>query len=382
MTAASLATSLAALQRPSLARFAGAGAICGLAAATRGPGLFFVFALLVPMLWTKSLSRQQKLTRAVLCLVVAAGCFYVATYPVKHLSSGLTDTKEVCTKQLIQDGIFFSSSNDLRDQMVYGVDETGTSLISTTSSACSMGWSEFIRVYGRDWLKMAFKNWKRIFFDLPSVLYPFAILFFPVSLGIYVLLRQDVRPQFLSILFMAVPFLLIVPMVQWQDRYFYPLFVMSSVVAGLGVQFAFDSLHRTGRILAVALMVVACGVAAGAARRGIAPNEMWRNYRDACEWLLASPQFGPATTVMTREHGVYAFLHKETVPMPTASLERTIHFAKANAVDAIIVGPTERAHNPSIEGHTAEAERAKVFGEGDSRVEVLALHKSQGQAAR
>jgi hypothetical protein len=123
-----------------------------------------------------------------------------------------------------------------------------------------MGWSEFIRVYGRDWLRMAFKNWKRIFFDLPSVLYPFAILFFPVSLGIYVLLRQDVRPQFLSILFMAVPFLLIVPMVQWQDRYFYPLFVMSSVVAGLGVQFAFDSLHRTGRILAVALMVVACGV--------------------------------------------------------------------------------------------------------------------------
>jgi hypothetical protein len=229
---------------------------------------------------------------------------------------------------------------------------------------------------------MAFRNWKRIFFDLPSVLYPFAMLFFPVSLGLYVMLREKVKPVYLNIVLMATPFLLIVPMIQWQDRYFYPLFVMSSVIAGLGVQFASDSLHRIGRILAVSLAIVACGIAAGSARHGMAPNAMWRNYREACEWIVASPKLGPNTTVMAREHGVYAFLQRETVPMPIASLDRTIYFARANGVDAIIVGPTERAHNPNIEGPTEEVESAKVFGEGDSRVEVLALTKSQEQVTR
>ena len=381
MTAATLVASLAAFRRPSVGRFAGAAAICGLAAATRGPGLFFVFALIVPMVWIKDLSREQRLARTALCLVIAAGCLWVARFPVQRLSAGLANTDEVCTRQLIQDGIFYSKGNQLRDQTVYGLDEQGTSMGSTTKSVCNMGWAQFIRLYGRDWIRMVFQNWKRILFDLPAVLYPFAILFFPVSLGIYRMLREKVViPEYLNAVFMAVPFLLIVPAIQWQDRYFYPLFVMCSVVAGLGMQFAFDSLHRTGVVVAVALSVLACGVGLDAARKARAPDEVWRNYRAACEWILASPNFGPNTTVMVREHGVYAYLHRETVAMPIASLERTIYFAKAKGVDAIIVGPSERSHNPNMENPSTEVEEAKVFGEGESRVEVLALSKASGPA--
>ncbi len=67
MTAASLAASLAALRSPSPAKFAAAAAICGLAAATRGPGLFFIFALIVAMVSMKNLSRASKLAVTALC---------------------------------------------------------------------------------------------------------------------------------------------------------------------------------------------------------------------------------------------------------------------------------------------------------------------------
>jgi hypothetical protein len=382
MTAASLTASLAALRSPSPAKFAGAAAICGLAAATRGPGLFFVFALILPIVWMKNLSRATKLRVAALCLATAAGCLLLARYPAKRLAAGLIYTDPACTKQLILDGILYSEGTQIRDAAVYGLDENCVSMGGKIASVCRMRWPEFIGRYGREWVGMVFRNWKRTIYDLTGVLSPFITLFFPVSLGIYAMLRERAGPQQWSIVFMAVPFLLIVPAIQWQSRYFYPLFVIASVVAGLGVQFVLDSLYRTGRVVVVALVALACGAAADAVSQGVAPNLQWRNYRVACEWILTSPKFGPTATVMVRNHGVYAFLHKQTVSMPIASLERTICFARAKGVDAIIVGPMERAHNPNIESPTTEIERTRVFGEGEDRVEVLAIRGSPGDVAR
>ena len=379
ITAVALTACMWALKKPALSRFAVAALICGIAAATRGPGLSYVFALIIPLIWVKDLSKEAKLARAALCLVVAIGCLFVARLPVKHLSAGMRDTHEVCTKQLIQDGIFYANGNKLRDLEVYGLDETGTVMGSKAASVCTMTWPEFAKVYGKDWVKMIFKNWKRTFLELPAVLFPFIILFFPVSLGIYTMLKAKLSPQGAVIVCLAAPLFVIVPMIQWQDRYFYPLFVVFSVIAGLGVQFALDSLQRVGRMVAVALVVLTFGVGVDAGRQGASQPGTWGNYRAACEWILASADFGPASTVMAREHGVYAFLHKETVPMPIASLDKTLLFARTNGVNAIIVGPSERTHNPNIETPTSELEQVKVFGDGDFRVEVLALKPALSQ---
>ncbi len=250
------------------------------------------------------------------------------------------------------------------------------------ASVCRMGWSEFIGMYGRDWIRMVGRNWEKTIYDLTEVLSPFVTLFFPISLGIYAMLKEKAGPQHLNIVLMAVPFLVIVPAIQWQDRYFYPLFVIFSVVAGFGVQFVLDSLYRAGRVVAVALVILACGAAVGAVSQAVAPNAQWRNYRVACEWILTSPKFGPSATVMVRNLGVYAYLHTQTVRMPIASLERTICFARANGVNAIIVGPMERAHNPNLEISTTEVEQARVFGEGGDRVAVLVVNRPPGQVDR
>src|SRR5262249_33453842 len=109
---------------------------------------------------------------------------------------------------------------------------------------------------------------------------------------------------------------------------------------------------------------------------GLAPNPVWRNYRAACEWILASPRFGSGATVMVREHGVAAFLHKDTIAMPVGSLERTICFANANRAHAIIGGPAERLHNRNIEMAAGLVEPQKAFGEGADRVAVLALNRA------
>ena len=163
--------------------------------------------------------------------------------------------------------------------------------------------------------------------------------------------------------------------------YLYSHYFNPAVAAGLGVQFAFESLHHSGRILALAAIALAMLFAVEAARDGKAPNAMWRNYRAACAWILASPQFGPDSTVMVRQHGVYAYLHRETVPMPIASLDQTVCYARANGVNAILDGPFEREHNPNIESPAEEIAQEKVFGEGPDRVAVLALAKPPSQAA-
>lgn len=379
ITAVALTACLAAFKKPTLARFAIAAAVCGIAAATRGPGLSYVFVLIAPLLWVKNLSRDAKLARMALSVAIAAGCLFAVRYPVNHLSAGLRDTHEVCTKQLIQDGIFYASGNQLRDQEVYGLDETGTVMGSEAASVCTMSWPGFVKVYGKGWVKMIFKNWKRTFFELPAVLLPFALLFFPLALGLFEMLKEKRTPQHAAIVGMAALLLVIIPMIQWQGRYFYPLFVSCSVVAATGLQFALNSLQRVGRVVALALVVLTFGIGVDASRQGATLKGTWKNYRAACEWILASPDLGPNSTVMEREHGVYAFLHKETVPMPIASLDKTLHFARANGVNAIIVGPSERAHNPNIEMPTSELERVKVFGEGDFRVEVFALKPAPSQ---
>ncbi len=155
---------------------------------------------------------------------------------------------------------------------------------------------------------------------------------------------------------------------------------MFCVVAGFGVQVALDSLYRTGRMVAVTLVALAALAALVAVQNGVARDVQWRNYRAACEWIVSFPKLGPAATVMVRNHGVYAFLHRETVPLPIGSMEQTLCFARANGVDAIIDGPLERSHNPIIERPTADIEQIQVFGIGPDRVAVLAIKKPVEQA--
>ncbi len=216
MTAASLTVILAALRCPSLMSCAGAAAICGLAAATRGPGLLFVVALIVPILTLPKLLRSQKILRAALCLIVAAGFLFAARYPVRRLSASLTDANPACMKQLIQDGILYSKGSRIRDAAVYGLAGDCTSIGSAVASVCQMEWPEFLGRYGREWGKMVLSNWSRLLlYDLAQILSSFIILAFPLSLGIYGMLKGGISlPQQLTIVCMSVPFLLLVPAIQ------------------------------------------------------------------------------------------------------------------------------------------------------------------------
>jgi 4-amino-4-deoxy-L-arabinose transferase-like glycosyltransferase len=385
MTAASLAAILAAVRRPSVISCAGAAAICGVAAATRGPGLFFVIALIVSILSLPKLMRSQKIIRAALCLLVTAGSLFVARYPARSLSASLTNANPACMKQLIQDGILYSKGTHIRDAAVYGLAEDCTSMGSAVASVCRMGWLEFIGMHGKEWAKMALENWNRLLlYDLAQILSPFIVLAFPISLGIYGMILKGgfLVPQHLTILCMSVPFLLGVPAIQLQERYLYPLFVMFCVVGGLGAQVALDSLYKTGRMVAVILVALAALAASVTVENGMARDVQWQNYRAACEWIVSFPRLGPATRVMVRNHGVYAFLHRDTIPMPIGSIESTLCFARANGVDAIIDGPLERNHNPNIDSPTTDLEQIRVFGEGPDRVAVLAVKKPAEQVIR
>ncbi len=375
MTAACLVSILAALRSRSTQAFLGAAVVCGVAAATRGPGLFFPAAFLVPLLATGGVTVTRK---ALIGLVGALGfvsALWVVRLPAERMAAAFGPDKQECVRQVIADGILMSEG--IRDSVTYTVGSNCAEFADPTRRACALSWPDFIRMYGKRWGTMTLRNWKRLAFeDLTNTLSPFLVFFIPLALGIYQRLKYAIpgNAATLAIVLMAFPLLVIVPAMQSQPRYFYPLIVFVAVIAGCGFDFALHTLsRRANAILVAGCLGLAFAAAVDTARNDMRANPEWANYRAASTWITRSPDYSSSANVMAREWGLYPYLGKSVTKMPVDKLDRLLCNAKANGVRFILVGPTEREHSAYVAAYqnVPGLQPVRSFGQGSDAVQVL-----------
>jgi hypothetical protein len=377
-TALVLVAALAAVRSRTVWSFTLAGCAVGLAAATRGPGIFYLAALILPVLTMRGMGWQRKTLLCGGALIAGGASFAALLAPTYLLSASLPTDPRYCTKRVIHDGILYSEG--VRDDQVYSLPADCRVTGDPTNDTCLLSWSQFVRQYGVRWGKMAVKNVKNtILRDGVTFLTPFMALFVPLGLGLFFVLKKGLpsRESAFVLALVGLPYLTIVPALQFQDRYLFPLLVVICALAGCGFHYAAQMLERRWNVV---LAGTCLGLAAIAgfdqARQNIEPDYVWANYREASVWIRKTPEY-QTSNVLARTLGVYAFLGKLVVEMPKDSLERVLCFGNANKARFILQGPNERSHNPLVVAAAGpgQPELVATFGEGSDTVNVLRVRE-------
>ncbi len=370
LSALTVLAQLMLLRRPSLVSAASAGAAAGLAWAARGPGAWFPIALLGAFLTPNLAASEHKGSNAESAAnVVRRRGFYFSVSLVMFLLCGLgpriplylltrnrTPDPNQCVKQVIADGSLYARGVDYRDSRVYRLNQDCTTLASAELRLCELTWYDFVSRYGPDQIVAFALNMKRLVRrELTEILSPFAVLFLPLAIGvIHAASAQPLRVKLLGALFVF-PFLVIIPAIQFQPRYLYPILIPATVVTGIGLSsmlrgdWLARSPHKScGPILGCVVVGLVGVIAIDAARSSQGDPSVWASYRKACEWIKAEGR--PDVKVMSRYYGASVYLEDgRRLNLPSDSPERVGRYCLNTNTRYILWGPLEARHNRALE---------------------------------
>jgi len=350
------------------------GIVIGLCWASRALGLFLVLPLLCTIFVQPGLSAMRKCR---LSLIVLATLFVVAglvRLPAKIAAKSLPPDQTQCVKDVMLDGIRYAGDN--RDTVVYRLNDSATAFLFDESGPCTLTWKQYVSIYYKDQIAAFAKNLKRIIlYDFVTIVSPFIVFFIPLCVGTRLLWNQADKPAIVLIATTALSFLIFVSAIQYQNRYLFPLIILVAVVSGIGCA---DLLRhgKAGRALLATLMILAIGGGIDGCRHTLAKDESEANYRQASQWIIENDGKSFDFRVMTRHHGVYAYLKHGLILLPVDESQRVRIFAEHSNVKYILAGPEERRHNPALFNGLPFLRMVREFGAGPQSVQIFELSRN------
>jgi hypothetical protein len=235
-------------------------------------------------------------------------------------------------------------------------------------------WLELIKAYGKTQVKAFAINLGRNLRDvLPSAIQPIFLIFLPLSLGMLRFWkRQKINLAYECLLILyALPFIFIIPALQLQERYIYPINIVVIPFVGIGVVYLWET-HLLSNsckylcrlftvLLMIALLLYAMGVAYRTSQRNYYNAIKYNNYQKASEWIVAnSTQYD---YIMSRYHGIYAYVKRKKLSLPIDSLEKMAKYIQYTGTRYLVIGPYERFHNNEVLRFPAEKGKYIYVGE-------------------
>ncbi len=410
-SALSLLIGLLFLRNPSFGRACATGVVAGFAWATRGPGLFYLVAISVPLAIRvlTHLSRkghgatfwlpQKKYLLALLLFIVA---FIVSgrgpTYMLWPFTDGLKPTHSYF-KMVLVDGALYARGHRYRDEQVYGLNENNTGF-KHYEELRRISWMEIFRKYGKQQIYAFARNMKEnLSGSLPRSLPPFFIIFLPLAIGSILLWNKRPLTETATLFLFALPYIFIIPAIQLHDRYTYPIIVVGLPLVGIGLNHmivGMKGVDPTRRRISqgLALAIVAFYLSFGTISSVRLANEpdAFVHYRQAAQWILKRHGAHYDFNVMSRYHGMYAYLKRKKTNMPIDPIERLAKYCRFSKTRYIILGPHEITHNLYLAEHfksemtsIAVGMRFRVvesFGDGENRVRIIKVSEISGDGGR
>jgi len=350
---------LAFVRKPTLRLAMLGGAFGGLAWATWGPGLFCLIAMGLPMLMAMRRSEAPDLPRGRAFGMLAA--FFVAfvacgrgpSLALQPYAKGLKPSVPYVKACIVEGGMYLQGPR-YRDEQVYALNEDCTEF-RMYEEYHNTSLLDLVRKYGGNQFQAYVRNLGKSFsVALPKALSPFFLLFLPFAIGIIHLWRDCPFLDLRVLVLFAFPFLAIIPGIQLNDRYIYPVAPLLLPVIGVGLVRMWSSVRvlvRRPRTARVAMVVIVLGTLAYGYRRSrvLSGEHGWAEaYKEACLWLREKHKGESDVAVMARYHGAYAWLRMAMVPLPVDDIPRVTRYCLNSGTRYIIVSPMEFAHNKHL----------------------------------
>lgn len=375
-----LLSAIALLRRPSIARAAVTGLLAGVAAATRPNGFFYIVTVAIPFaltLWQTARAKQQSdgvsrahAAKAALLLVVLGGVFLLTargpSWLFSPIAKGLQAPKSSLVGNLLSEPMF-AKGKRYRDERVYSLNHDCTELNFTVSQQ-PLSLSEQLRRYGKDHLLAVAHNFKTLLVHtIPRILQPMALLFLPLALGLLWVIRHRPFSEILLLTLFLFPFLCIIPLLELHDNYILPITVVAVPLAGIGLtRLCSDSellpnvQRRTLSAAAILLVTTIAGFGAYEAALQYRRADKTVTYRQSAQWIKDKHGDKFDFAVMSRYHGMYAYLKCTKTSLPVDTLDRVARYCRHTNTRYIVVGPEELEHNEDLRKALAEKEVIEV----------------------
>ena len=396
LTALYVAASITFLRRPGVATGAATGLFAGLAWATRGPGIAYPLITLVALVaagpvsipgyrearfvvtaFMRSLAgfrRKAPMNRgttngsnrflhvpAALALVLAfvvAGktptlllCPYVGDRPPSNIGS-------YAKLQLVWQGSRYTDVPYEFADLQYRLNDDCTNHL--LAEVINRPWSVLLSEFGRGQLLAYLANLRRnVTVVMPELLYPLAVTFLPLAIGMVLLWRRSQTGVLVLLLLFGLLHLVAIPLAGPDSRYVLPLLTvaMPAIGIGMGELAGYGGHSDRGRTLlaraaAAVLMVLLVALNVYGVCQETSEEDTQETYRRACTWLSGRGT-GPEDVFLVFHRNAYTFLGcRRTVPLPRDSLDRVARYCRHVGADYVITSTSRGVpHNR----HLAEA---------------------------
>jgi hypothetical protein len=408
LSALSLLSGLLFLKRASVPRALAAGGAAGLAWCTRGPGLFYLVALVVAYLVQSSARREDKASGrvirgmgrrpAVACLVLIVTFFAAGKGPTLLVRSrvppGLRPPTDYLKETVMDESFARSLGMEQYHRTVYVLNEDCTDF----AGGYQQPWPDILRKYGRHYATAIVRNvFRQLTLEPLMALRPFTLAFLPLAVGLVLVWQRNSLSELVVIALFAAPFVFIIPLITLETRFLVPLAATATPLTGIGL--AHVMLYRehpvpgkrwaaTGAGCCLLLLFVLYGTARAYWQSKASSDETDLRYRQACAWILKDNQ-DPGATVMSSGWSVYAHTRLHMTTLPADPLPRVVRYARNTNTRYIVLGPADRKNNPPVfkafdkAGATAHVGGATLrvaasFGEGEQVVRVVTIDWGAG----
>jgi len=286
------------------------------------------------------------------------------TYALKPFTTGLKPNVSYL-KAVVIHGQMYSKGVKYRDKQVYTLNEDCTEFL--VADTLSLSWIELLHKFGK---KIPFYSWMNISKNLtrgpPKSLPPFFALFLPLSIGIVLLWTNRPILELVLLFLYVVPFLIIIPLLQFHVRYIYPFATIALPLVGIGVNQmlvgvkSVDCIKRQiSRTFAFIIIILSVFYGIYFSRAG--NDEMKRkisvNYQDAALWIDRKHKPNEKFSVMSNYHGIYGYFWKNKTLLPLDPIDRIAKYCRFSSTRYIVIGPDEIKFNPDF---------SKEFDAGDT----------------
>jgi hypothetical protein len=377
-SALAVLASLGYLRKPKYTRALVSGICAGLAWATRGSGLFYFFAISVPISLSLLPSMGMLLVResnpsaikVIKTILVFFTIFFLfgrgPTYILKSFTSGLKPPLSYNKTAYIDSAL--RAKGD-RNANVYKLNEDCTEL-KFNWEIRHLSWVEIIQKYGNYHLHGAARNIRSTLTTvIPEMFRPFCLTFLLLALGLICVWRERPLLENFTLAMFAIPYITIIPAIILSPRYIYPLTVVVFPLMGWGLLHMMNSTNiidelkkRITQAIAVAIFSIHIAYGANSAFNLYKNHDWMVPYRKAAQWITQQHGSEFKFKVMAANQLIYADLKRNTIALPVDALDRLARYWRYTDTRYILMGPKEIVHNLQLKNALAEKGQMEAGG--------------------
>lgn len=378
-SAVTLWLTLVAVRHPTAQRVAAVALAAGLAWATRPNGIIYAVTAGVPIGLGVWLSRRHssgcEQPPVTWMRAGAWGALFLLVFSVagRGPSVLLADFRPASAgppasvTSAIRDAALFTQGATHRDQEVYRLNADCTALNTFIGQEPSST-AELWRAHRAMIVRTATLNIQRVFTTIiPRLLKPFPLVIVPLVVGLVWVIRHRSGLELLALGLFVVPYLVVIPALQLHEHYLLPVTVAALALAGIGLAElgrglglasggARKAVRLTAAILLVALLAAAIHTGFITYRRA----DKTVTYQQAAAWLQTNHGQTFDFAIMSRYHGMYAYLKCTKTSLPVDNLERVARYCRHTNTRYIVVGPDELKHNTYVREAFAARDEVSV----------------------